>query len=295
MANPKITRSDIAAHVEMGKLSGGYFSDPDIAQAFIDIAVKEIVPTLGGHVNYGSFGGGEGYLTKRVADFIGSGGRGVSTLIVDANPDYLAKAAKMGLAAICADLSEIALSGFDLITMRSVNHYNAMSVQQQIVDAAFSALSEGGWLISQNLSGPSEAYCRLASQLSKFTELGRIEVDRGEPHIASGEEFIDLMECAGFEEIRIAGYAPSIQIGPDWYWERFNYQLRKTAVEAGDAAGVRSIDERRRVYFEEANEAIAAFLENASEAEAAPIDWTEHAFTLDLSFPVFVGRKRPAG
>ncbi|MGH6899800.1 MAG: hypothetical protein ACREJ5_25155 [Geminicoccaceae bacterium] len=40
---PDITHADLAAGVEMGKLNDGYFSDPVKAQAFVDIAIKEVV------------------------------------------------------------------------------------------------------------------------------------------------------------------------------------------------------------------------------------------------------------
>ena len=295
MTTPEITRSDLSAGVVMSQLSEGYFADPTMAQAFVDIAIRDIVPTLGDQVNYAGFGGGEGYLTKRVADFISASGRRVSTLVVDANPSYLATAKELGLAGLCADLAEVVLRGYDLITMRSVNHYNALPVQQRIVNAALMALVDDGYLVSQNLSGPSERYCQLASQLSKIPALGRVDADRDEPHMTSEAEFVALMQKAGFEGIRVAGYAPLIEVGPTWYWNRFNEQHRELAMAASDSGEVEAIDERREVYFREANEAISTFLETATATESASIRRTEDSFTLDLNFPIFVGRRHAAG
>jgi hypothetical protein len=295
MTTPDITRSDLSAGVEMGKLSDGYFSDPRIAQAFIDIALTSILPSLGDRVNTVGFGGGEGLLTEMVMDFIAASGRQVSSLVVDANPGFLVKASDRGLATLCADLSTVTLKGFHLVTMRSVNHYNSIPVQQRIVDDAYAALADGGFLVSQNLSGPSAGYCRLASQLSKFPSLGRVEEDQDAPHITSEEEFTALMEQAGFSDIRIAGYAPAIEVGPAWYWARFNDHRLEAALAAGDSAEVAAIDRRQGAYFREANAAISAFLETASKAEAAPIRQKDGNHTMDLSFPVFVGRRGEKG
>ncbi|MGH6899799.1 MAG: class I SAM-dependent methyltransferase [Geminicoccaceae bacterium] len=242
-------------------------------------------------MRYVGFGGGEGLLTKAVADYLAATGRRISTLVIDANAGYLAKAAQLGLETLCADLAGVTLADYDLVTMRSVNHYNDMATQQRIIDAAFRALKAGGYLVSQSLSGPTERYCRLASQLSKLPILGRVEGEKDEPHITSETEFTTLMERAGFSGIRVLGYAPAIEIGPEYYWARFNLHRREAAEAADDATAVRAIDERHRAYVQLANRAIGDFLREASHDESVRIRRTRSSYVVPLTFPIFVGRR----
>ena len=291
MTKPDITRADLSGGVEMGKINDGYFSNRANAEAFVDIGIRGILDHLGGEVRYAEFGGGEGFLPRIVADVLAAAGRTVHTLVVDANEDFLAKAAARGLATLCAELENVELADYDLITMRSVNHYNDIEAQQRIVDAIFAALKAGGFLVSQNLSGPTDRYCRMTSALSKLPSLGRVEGEADVPHMTSEAEFDGLMTRAGFEGIHVAGHAPDIIIGPEYYWARINAHRREAALAAGDGEAVGEIDARHQRYLAEANALIERFLGEAGVDETSRIRHGASSYEMPLSFPIHVGRK----
>ncbi len=291
MTKPDITRADLGAGVEMGKVNDGYFSNRVYADAFVDIGIRGIADRLGGEVRYAGFGGGEGLLPRIVADFLATTDRTVRALVVDANEGFLAKAAALGLETLCADLESVALSDYDLVTMRSVNHYNDIEAQQRIVDVTYRTLKSGGFLVSQNLSGPTDRYCRLASALSKLPALGRVEGAGDIPHMTSEAEFDSLMTQAGFVDVHVAGHAPDIPIGPEYYWARFNAHRREAAVVTGDETAVGEIDARHPRYLAEANALIERFLDEAGADEASRFRRTASSYVLPLSFPIHVGRK----
>jgi len=291
MTKPDITRADLGAGVEMGKVNDGYFSNQEYADAFVDIGIKGIVGHFGGEVRYAGFGGGEGFLPRIVAEFLAATGRTVRTLVVDANESYLAKAAELGLETLCADLESVDLADYDLITMRSVNHYNDIEAQQHIVDGAYRALRAGGFLVSQNLSGPTDHYCRMTSALSRLPSLWRVEGAGDVPHMTSEAEFNALMTRAGFTDVRVAGHAPDIEIGPEYYWARFNAHRREAAEAAGDRNTVGEIDARHRRYLAEANALIERFLGEAGADEASRFRHAASSYVLPLSFPIHVGHK----
>jgi len=285
---PDITSADLSAGVEMGKINDGYFSNCSFAQIFVDVGVRPIAGHFGDHVRYAGFGGGEGLLTQTVAEFLASTSRTVHTLVVDANEDFLAQAASRGMEVLSADIASVELADYDLITMRSVNHYNDIETQQRIINVIHNSLKAGGGLVSQNLSGPTDHYCRLASSLSKLTSLGRVEGEADIPHMTSEAEFNALMMRSGFVDIHVAGYAPDIIIGPEYYWARFNANHHETA---GDSAAVAEIDARHQLYLGEANALIEQFLGEADADEAARFSNTASSYVLPLSFPIHVGRK----
>jgi hypothetical protein len=291
MKKPDITLADLGGGVEMGKINDGYFSNRSYAQAFVDIGIKGIADHFGGVVRYAGFGGGEGLLARTVAGFLEAGGHQVKALVVDANEGFLAKAAALGLETLCAGLESVNLADYDLITMRSVNHYNDIEAQQRIVDGAFAALKAGGFLVSQNLSGPTDGYCRMTSALSKLPSLGRVEGEADVPHMTSEAEFNGMMTRAGFADVRVAGHAPDIEIGPEYYWARFNAHRRDAAVAAGETSAEGETDARHQRYLAEANAVIERFLGEAGADEASRFRHTASSYVLPLSFPVHVGRK----
>ena len=291
MTKPDSTRAALGAGVEMGRINDGYISNRAYADAFVDIGIKEIADRFGGEVRYAEFGGSEGFLPRIVADFIAATGRTVHALVVDANDGFLAKAAALGLETLCADLEDVELADYDLITMRSVNHYNDIEAQQRIVDGAFDALKAGGFLVSQNLSGPSDRYCRMTSALSKLPSLGRVDSAGDVPHMTAEPEFDALMTRAGFSDVHVAGHAPDIQIGPEYYWARFNAHRREAALAAGDDIAVGEIDARHRRYLAEANAVIERFLGKAGADETSRFRHTASSCVLPLSFPIHVGHK----
>jgi hypothetical protein len=287
---PVITSADLNHGVEMGKINDGYFSNPAMAQSFLDIALVPLMDDLGSEVQYASFGGGEGYLPAIVVQAIRESGREVNGLVVDANPDFLHLAQARGLQIQCTDLEEVVLSGLDLITMRSVNHYNAPQAQQRILERCLASLKPGGWCVSQNLSGPSEDYCRLASDLSRIPELGRVDEQQDRPHITSQAEFNGFMKGVGFDDVRVAGLAPDIIIGPAYYWVRFNGKAQAEAVSHSDAASLEVLREREQHFLRRANEMIETFMASAPPGEAALIEQVDSSYSMPLHFPIHLGR-----
>ena len=287
---PEITSADLAHGVEMGKINDGYFSNPAMAQSFLEIAIAPLMEGLGPVVQYASFGGGEGFLPALVLQAIRKSGREVDGLVVDANPDFLHLAQARGLRTQCGDLEEVVLSGLDLIAMRSVNHYNAPDAQRRILERCLASLKPGGWCVSQNLSGPSETYCRLASDLSRFPELGRGDEQQDRPHITSQAEFNGFMERLGFADVHVTGLAPDILIGPAYYWARFNGKAQEEAFSNGDEAALASLREREQRYLHRSNAEIDAFLASAPRGEVALIEQVGSSYSMPLHFPIHMGR-----
>ncbi|MEM7225690.1 MAG: class I SAM-dependent methyltransferase [Pseudomonadota bacterium] len=290
-SGPTITQSDLSHRVEMGRIHGNYFSDEANAQAFIEIAIRPLLEGFGPQIRHAGFGGGDGFLTKKIAETLRASGRAVETLVVDANQHFLEQAEGRGLATLKADLRDVYLADYDLITMRSVNHYNTLSVQQEILDDIFRDLKPGGLLASQNLSGPSGRYCVLCSRLTQFPSLGRIKGQVDLPHMTSEPDFTLMMERAGFAEIRVAGYAPEIPIGPEIYWARFNAKAQTDAEAVGDKAALDALAARRATYLAETAALIGDFLSDANRAEAAMIEPTECSYQVYMTYPIFTGRR----
>lgn len=288
-----ITEADLDAAVEMGKINDGYFSRPDVAAAFIEKGIVPVLNQFGTTVSYAGFGGGEGYLTDQVAQYLGQTGRQVCTLVVDANRDYLDKAAARGLKTLCADIADVALSDIDLVTMRAVNHYSNLVSQRNILAHTRTVLAPGGLLVSQNLSGPDDAFCDMASELSRIPTLGRVDHQPDVPHICAEQMFVSLLEQAGFIDIRHRGYAPSIDISPAYYWVRFNAHHHDALARSGDRDQLARLNERHALYMTQANKLIASFLQQACDEARRLIRRDGDSFTVSLTFPVFSAR-RPA-
>ena len=286
-----VTDADLGSGVEMGKINDGYFSNPHFAQQFIDIGIKPYLDNLGTKIRYAGFGGGEGFLTYLVSKYISSTGRDISTLVVDANGDYLAKAKQLGLQTLCADIAEAELAEQDLITMRSVNHYSSLSLQKDILNNIHRALKPGGVLVSQNLSGPSDAYCRLASGLSRIEALGRVVNHPDTPHMSSEKEFMGLLEASGFKDMEVFGYAHTIKVSPLYYWTRFNGHHYDAAKASADIATLAALEKQRQIYLQRAKQLIEDFLDQASDVERQLIRADGASYIVTLTFPVFGGRR----
>ena len=153
-----------------------------------------------------------------------------------------------------------------------------------------SCLKPGGRDVSQNLSGPSGAYCQLASWLSKMPELGRIEDNLDHPHITAQDEFNGFMQEVGFTGIGVAGPAPEITISPGYYWARFHGKAQAAAARDGDHAVIEGLREREALYLKRANREIETFLAAARPDEAALINRTGVSWTMTLEFPIHLGQ-----
>jgi len=172
--------------------------------------------------------------------------------------------------------------------MRSVNHYNAPAAQRRILERILAALKPGGHLATQNLSGPSAAYCAMVSTIARLTELGRVAVDSEVPHIAYDDEFNGFMIDAGFADVGVVGRVPEIEVGPAYYWARFNGLQHKASLDDHDVHAV--IHERQRAYMARANAIIDDYRATAPGDDAAPLRPLGRSWVVPLWYPVHVGR-----
>jgi SAM-dependent methyltransferase len=240
------TRADISGKVDMSKVFGGYFSNPVNAQAFIDIGIKPILEGLPGSIKYSDFGGGDGYLGKFVADFLRESGRKVNTLVIDANPEYLRKARKLGLKTKLANLQDIKVKDFDLITMRAVNHYNSLKEQIKILKNTHDSLRKGGYLISQISTG-NKANVNMRNLIkNKLLKL----TGEGEPYEwVTAEKYIKILKAGGFKWIKPVGHAPSGKWALEEQWERYHSKKRAEALAKGNMKEVERIDNQKEKYM----------------------------------------------
>jgi hypothetical protein len=247
------TRADISGKVEISKVFGGYFSNAVNAQAFIDIGIKPIFEDLPSSIKYSDFGGGDGFLGKYVADFLKENGKKVNTLIIDANPEYLKKARKLGLKTKLANIQDIKVKDFDLITMRAVNHYNPLKEQIRILKNTHNSLKKGGYLVSQISTG-NEANVRMRNLIkNKLLKL----TGEGEPYEwVTAEKYVKILKSSGFKWIKPVGHAPSGKWALEEQWERYNSKKRAEALAKGNVKEVEEIDERREQYMEYAKKLV---------------------------------------
>lgn len=247
------TRADIAGKVEISKVFGGYFSNPENAQAFIDLGIKPILEELPKNIKYSDFGGGDGYLGKFVADYLKKNEKKVDTLIIDANPEYLKKAKSLGLKTKVANIQDIKVKNFDLITMRAVNHYNPLKEQIKILKNAHNSLKKGGYLVSQISTGNlANVKVRnlIKNRLLKLT-------GEGEPYEwVTTKKYIQLLKASGFKWIKPVGYAPSGKWALEEQFDRYYSKKREAALAKGNIKEVRNIDKKKEIYMEYAKKLV---------------------------------------
>jgi SAM-dependent methyltransferase len=247
------TRADISGKVEIGKVFGGYFSDSTNAQSFLDLGIKPILDDLPKNIKYSDFGGGEGYLGKFVSDFLKKNGKKADTLIVDANSEYLKKAKKLGLKTKLANLQDVKLLNFDLITMRAVNHYNPLKEQIKILENAHNSLKKGGYLISQISTG-NKANVNMRNLIkNKLLKL----TGEGEPYEwVTTKKYIQILKSSGFKWIKPVGYAPPGKWALEEQWERYNSKKRAEVLAKGNLKEVEKIDKTKEKYMEYAKKLV---------------------------------------
>jgi hypothetical protein len=253
------TQSDLKADVNIAKVFGGYFSNCEVAQSFVDAGIKDIDQDLPKDVKLADYGGGQGFLTKTVADWLKSQGHNVDAYVIDGNPKFLQVAQQEGLRSYQCNLENCDFKDADLLLMRAVNHYNSPEKQLEILKSAFKSLNEKGFLISQISSG-SEENCRLRSEIANLPSLGRA-MDGGNYHWTSIDEYEKLLEEAGFEDSTIVGLAPDCTWTPEEQWDRFNEKELKDVVEKNDTGKIAEINRKREVFIKEAYGIIKQYIE----------------------------------
>jgi hypothetical protein len=250
------TQADSAAKVDISKVHGGYFSDPENIERFIEVGIAPIVPELPREVKYVDFGGGQGDLALGVKRYLEANGRTVHAIVADANEEYLHIAETKGLEINPCNIEETTFSDLDLITMRAILHYNSPAQQKLIIKRAFNSLRAGGFLIHQNSSG-TKANCELRSALVNIPELGR--AGAGDYCWVSEDEYTFLSKDVGFSNTSHVDYAKANSWGPEEQWDRFNSEITKRALEEKDEDTFNDIQKRKKIYLEKAIELIKQY------------------------------------
>lgn len=244
------SQADLRADVNIAKVYGGYFSSLEVAKAFVDAGIQNIEKELPKYVRYADFGGGQGFLTKVVAEHLASQGHTVDAFVLDSNEKFLDIAQQEGLSVQRCNLESCTFQNADLITMRAVNHYNGIEKQIEILQGARNSLKNGGFLISQISSG-SELNCRLRSDIVNLHSLER-STEGGNYHWTSVEEYSRILRESGFENNEVIGYAPDCKWSPEEQWDRFHTKELKEATDACDISRIEKIEMLKKRFLKEA-------------------------------------------
>lgn len=183
-----------------------FFASARDAEMFLRLALSTILTMLPLKVNYADFGGGQGLVASLMVDLLRSRGHEVDAVVVDANPNYLERAAARGLRVRERDLTSTGLRGLNLVSMRLVNHYNPLSVQTEILAEAQRALEPEGYFVAQIETG-SAAGCGLRTEIANMPELAAART-KGCRWVAL-EDFECMLALAGFVEVRLVGFSLS--------------------------------------------------------------------------------------
>lgn len=264
---PDATEADIRANVDMSKVADGYFSSLENINHLITTAIEPILNKLPQKISYADFGGGNGIMAKAITNYLTSKNFFVDTLVLDANKQYLQEAKKRGLKTNYGTISAFNSEKFDLITMRSVNHYNPIDIQKEMFINVKKSLEKNGLFISQILSA-SSACCQVVSKILNLPELGRVS-DSSKIHITSKNEYKNLLLKSGFNSVNHLGEAHSYFWNPEVSWKRFNPTI------VGNESEKNLFNQRHEAYLDKANKLINS-LEETVNGEVA------------LSFPIFM-------
>ncbi len=251
--------ADVKAGVDISKVLRGHFSNTKVAQEFIDKGLSVIEDELPKTIRYADFGGGQGFLTKLITEWLISKGHKVDTYVIDANSEYLKIAEQEELKVQQCNLEECDFKEADLITMRSVNHYNSADTQFEIIKNAFKSLKENCYLLSQISSG-SDENCRLRSEILNLKSFIKIK-DKGEYYWAPVKEYIGFLEKAGFSNIEVVGNAPGNHWSPEEQWVRFCGKEQKEIESGGDADKTADIKKQRKTFLEDAYALINSYVD----------------------------------
>ncbi len=284
---PTGTSADKKAAVDIDKIHRGYFSCQENADDFYNIGVKPIEKELPHKLCYVDFGGGKGLLAERVENNLKTDNHDVETIIIDANDKFLQIAEEKGLKVVQSSIENSNLSEIDLATMRAVNHYNNLEQQQKIIDKVFKSLKSGGYLISQISTG-SDENCTLRSAIVNLPSLGRS--GSGNYYWTTEEEYILMLEKAGFSDIKIVGYAPPCYWSPEEQWDRFNSLRTNQAVVSVDNDLISKIENDRIVFMEQSKQLIENYLKHDNK-NRLDIEIKDGSYIINYKYAIISSRK----
>lgn len=283
------SRADLKADVNIAKVHGGYFSNIEVAQSFVNLGIQSIEKELPKDIKMADYGCGQGFLTKIVAAWLKSQGHNIDAFVIDANPKFLQTAQKEGLQTYQCNLENCDFKNADLLIMRAVNHYNSPEKQLEILKSAFKSLKTGGFLISQISSGSREN-CELRSVIVNLKSLGRAA--EGENyHWTSVEEYSDFLKETGFKNISVAGYAPDCHWSPEEQWDRFHEKETKEAEAENKTRKINEINIRKKIFLDEAYSLIRKYVKKFGE-ETLGIYYSENDIAnIKYKYPIIKSQK----
>ena len=282
------TKADLRAGVDISKVHGGYFSNPEVAMQFCTIGIDTVISQLPQNVQYIDFGCGDGYLAKAVVEHLKEKGKNVSAIVADANEGYLAKASERGLQTYLGDLRERFARGQDLITMRAVNHYSDPVDQMRILRNAFHSLKEGGVLLSQVSSGSAEN-CELRSLIVNLPSLEKTS-SKMRYHWTGIDEYMKMLNLAGFKDVKVLGYAKSNAWGPEEQWERMRGKETQEARDAQDAQKLARLEKQKQKFLKNAYTLIEIYQDEYGE-RLGIIENSDGTKSIEYQYPIIVARK----
>ncbi len=282
------SRADIQANVNIEKVHGGYFSSKKNADAFVEEGLAFVEQDLPQKIKFGDFGGGTGFLTQVIKDYLKKKGHRVEAIVVDANQKYLDVAKSRGLKTRKMNIEQFKGKDFDLITMRAVTHYNEPKQLKKLLKNVFKGLRCGGFLITQLSSGNKEN-CELRSKIVNLKSLGR--AGAGKYKWTTGEEYGGLLHEAGFSEYEIVGYAPPCSWGPEEQWERFNNERLRSAKALGEKKKVAQILKEKNVYLKEAKKLIERYAKKDLMEEIGIEKDKKGRYKIHYVYPLIIAKK----
>lgn len=282
------SKADMAANVDISKVYGGYFANPENARLFCKIGLGNALSQLPRKITYLDFGGGQGLLAEPIKRYLEENGHTVRAVVADGNQAFLEKAATIGLETMLCNLEDARMRDTDLITMRAVLHYNPPDKQRQILKAAYEALKDGGYLVHQVSSG-SDANSQLRSAIVNIPELGR--AGAGSYHWTSIDETVELHKQAGFSTTEVAGFAPSNSWGPEEQWDRFNTKRLEEAHVKNDIGTISQIEAEKTNYLAKASRVIEDFIRRFGEQETGVEKLANGSYLIHYQYPIIVSKK----
>lgn len=273
--------ADIQSKVKIGKVFKGYFSSPVNAKTFTQIGLPHIASILPAELKLADFGGGDGYLTCEVKNFLEKHNKIVEGIVIDGNPNFLEEAAKKGFITLEASLEETKLKNIDLIIMRAVLHYNSKAVQKKILRKVKSALTNEGIFIHQ-LSSGDYYNVQLRNKIAHLPSLKRIN-DTGDIHFTTVDEYLALCKSVNLST-KLIGYAPESSWTLEEMFDRFHPETQGMTKEQ------KSDYRDRKSFLREAKELILHYKETTP---IKGIEINNNTITVCHSYPIFESRLHP--
>lgn len=281
---PMGSAADHAAGVRIAMLYGGWFSNPAVIRRFFDLGIAPQLATLPQIVRYADLGGGMGDLCAGITVALREKGFGVHATVIDGNPDNLPFIREKGLGAQYGDIVSDCLPASDLITVRSVLHYNSPRKQQKLLRNAYTALRPGGILVCNQPTGTA-AHCAMRGEVMTHPAL----LPNGSRYSwPSCEELLALFDNAGFDTVFAGEIDPTYGWSAADQWERFN---RKIELSLTNPSEQEAFARRKETFLDAACDIFETYRRRFGDAWVR-LEGDGRQTRLVTYQPVYVSRKK---